>query len=108
MQKNPIKIIFLAHPLARCRRNRKKKRKKKGPKKSNAQFLGGLQNGQEVVPPFFSKKSGFSKSSKKPIFIVFPEKMGGNHFFQKGYVTKRTDLEAKKNDNFLVPFSRNV
>ena len=66
--------------------------------------MGGLENGQEVVPPFFPKKRGFSKSSKTPNFIAFPEKMGGNHFFQEGYVTKRTDLEAKKNDNFLVPF----
>ena len=36
--------------------------------------MGGLQNGQEVVPPFFSKKTGFSKFSKTPIFIAFPEK----------------------------------
>ena len=41
------------------------KRRKKRPKKSNIHFLGGLENGQEVVPPFFSKKSGFSKFSKK-------------------------------------------
>ena len=73
-----------------------KKQKKKGQKKSNTHFLRGLENGQEVVPPFFSKKSGFSKSSKNPIFIAFPAKMGGNHFFHKCYVTKRTDLEAKK------------
>ena len=45
--------------------------------------MGGLENGQEVVPPLLSKKSGFSKSSKTPIFIAFPEKMGGNHFFLK-------------------------
>ena len=41
---------------------KQKKEEKKGQKKSNTQFLGGLENGQEVVPPFFSKKSGFSKS----------------------------------------------
>ena len=68
-----------------------KEEEKKRPKKSNTQFLGGLENGQEVVPPFFSKKSGFSKSSKTPIFIVFPEKMGGRHF-KKGYVTRGTHL----------------
>ena len=61
----------------------KTEKEKKANKKSNTHFLGGLENGQEVVPPFFSKKSGFSKSSKNPIFIVFPEKMGGNHFFFK-------------------------
>ena len=82
--KNPLKIGFFEHPLARCRRNRKTRRKtKKGPKKSNTHFWGGLENGQEVVPPSFSQKSGFSKSSKKTTFIVFPEKMGGNHFFSK-------------------------
>ena len=58
--------------------------------------MGGLENGQEVVPPFLSKKSGFSKSSKTPIFIAFPEIMGGNHLFEKGYVTRRTPLEGQK------------
>ena len=93
--KNPIKIGFFEHPLARCRRNRKKK-KKKGPKKSNTHFWGGLENGQEVVPPFFSKKSGFSKFSKTPIFIVFPEKMGGNHFFSKRLCYKEDRLRGEK------------
>ena len=74
----------------------KKQKKKTRAKKSNTQFLGGLENGQEVVPPFLSKKSGFSKSSKTSIFIAFPEKWVATIFFQKGYVTKRTDLEAKK------------
>ena len=41
-----------------------KTRRKKGPKKITPIFVGGLENGQEVVPPFFSKKTGFSKSSK--------------------------------------------
>ena len=50
-------------------------------KKRNTQKMGCLENGQEVVPPFFPKKSGFSQSSKTPIFIAFPEKMGGRHFF---------------------------
>ena len=37
--------------------------------------MGGLENGQEVVPPFFPPKMGvFSKSSKTPVFIAFPEK----------------------------------
>ena len=45
--------------------------------------MGGLENGQEVVPPFFSKKWGFFKILKNPIFIAFPEKMGGRHFFLK-------------------------
>ena len=69
--------------------NKQKKEEKKEAQKSNTQFLGGLENGQEVVPPFFSKKSGFSKSSKNPIFIAFPEKMGGNHFFFKKAMLQR-------------------
>ena len=71
---------------------------RKKPKKSNTYFWGGLETGRKQFHHFF-QKSGFSKFSKTPIFI--PEKMGGNHFFQKGYVTRRTDLEGK-NDNFLV------
>ena len=94
--KNPIKIGFFAHPLARCRRNRKKEEKKKAQKKSNTQKMGGLENGQEVVPPFFPKKTGFSKSSKTPIFIAFPEKMGGNHFFSKRLCYKEDRLRGKK------------
>ena len=43
---------------------RQKKEEKKKQKNSNTQKMGGLENGQEVVPPFFPKKSGFSKSSK--------------------------------------------
>ena len=46
---------------------KQKKRRKKKQKKSYTQKMGGLQNGQEIVPPFFSKKTGFSKFSKTPI-----------------------------------------
>ena len=42
--------------------------------------MGGLENGQEVVPPFFPQKWG-QNPQKNPIFIAFPEKMGGRHFF---------------------------
>ena len=62
--KKPYKNRFFWHTLLLDAEETEKRRKKKGPKKSNTQFLGGLENGQEVVPPFFSKKSGFSKSSK--------------------------------------------
>ena len=81
--KNPIKIVFLSTLLLDAEETAKKEGKKRRPKKSNIHFLGGLENGQEVVPPFFSKKSGFSKFSKTPIFIVSPRKVGGNHFFFK-------------------------
>ena len=82
-------------------KNQKKEEKKA--KKSNTHFLGGLENRQEVVPPFFPKHRVFQNSQKKTIFIEFPEKLGGNHLYSKRLVTKRTDLEGK-NDNFLVPF----
>ena len=65
--KKPYKSRFFLGTLlldAEETEKRKKKKKGKGQKKSNTQFLGGLENGQEVVPPFLSKKSGFSKSSK--------------------------------------------
>ena len=81
--KKPYKNRFFLHTLLldaeETEKRRKKKRKAK--KKGYTQKMGGLQNGQEVVPPFFSKKTGFSKFSKTPIFIAFPEKMGGHHFF---------------------------
>ena len=63
-----------------------KTKKKKGQKKSNTQKMGGLENGQEVVPPFFFQKNGFSEILKKPIFIAFPEEWVATIFFQKGYV----------------------
>ena len=67
-------------------------------------FLGGLENGQEVVPPFFPKKRVF-KILKNPYFIVFPEKVGGGHFFQKGLCYKEETFRgAKKNDNFFGSF----
>ena len=89
-------------------KKQEKEEKKKAPKKSNTQNMGGLENGQEVVPPFFSQKTGFSKSSKTPIFIAFPEKWVATIFFEKGYVTKRTDLEAKKKITFWCLLDRNV
>ena len=54
-------------------------------------FLGGLKNKQEVVP-LFPPKRRISKSSKTPIFIVFPEKVGGGHFFQKRPMLKGGDF----------------
>ena len=56
-KKDPIKIGFFWHTLFLDAEETEKRRKKKGPKKSNTQFLGGLENGQEVVPPFFFKKA---------------------------------------------------
>ena len=61
----------------------KKGRKIKAQKKGNTLFWGGLENGDEVVPPFSSKNSGLSKFSKTPIFTAFPEKWVATIFFQK-------------------------
>ena len=82
-KKKPYKNRVFLSTLLLDAEETEKRRKKKKPKKSNTQKMGGLENGQEVVPPFFPKKSGFLKSSKTPIFIAFPEKMGGRHFFLK-------------------------
>ena len=60
--------------MLKKQKKEEKTKKKKKQKKSNTQKMGCLENGQEVVPPFFPQKSGFSKSSKTPIFIAFPEK----------------------------------
>ena len=82
---------------------------KRRKKKSNTQKMGGLQNGQEVVPPFFPQNSGFSKSSKTPIFIAFPEKMGGRHFFSKRLCYKEdTFRRAKKMITFWCLLDLNV
>ena len=75
---------------------KQKHKKEKRPQKSNTHFGGGLENGQEVVPPFFSQKRDFSKSSKTPNFIVFPQKWVAATFFKKAYVTRRTHLEVQK------------
>ena len=85
--KKPYKNRFFGHTLLLDAEETEKRRKKKT-QKSNTQFLGGLENGQEVVPPFFSKKSGFSKSSKKPIFIAFPEKWVATIFFKKAMLQR--------------------
>ena len=77
--KNPIKIGFLLSTLLLDAEETEKRRKKK--QKSNTQKMEGLENGQEVVPPFFPKKWGFSKSSKTPIFIAFPENGWSPFFF---------------------------
>ena len=77
-----------------------KQTKKKG-KKLYTHFGGGLENGQEVVPPFFSQKKGLSKSSKTPIFIVFPEKWVAVTFSEKGRSYKEETFRgAKANDHF--------
>ena len=57
--------------------------------------MGGLENGQEVVPPFFPKNGVFQKSST-PIFVAFPKNGWQPFFFEKGYVTRRTPLEGQK------------
>ena len=85
-----------------------KRRKKKAKQKVTPIWGGGLENGQEVVPPFFSEKSGFSKSSKTPIFIAFPETLSGNHFFSKRLCYKEDRLRGEKKITFWCLLGRNV
>ena len=95
--KKPYKNSFFLSTLLLDAEETEKRRKKKKQKKSNTQKMGGLENGQEVVPPFLPQKSGFLKSSKTPIFIAFPEKVGGRHFFWKRLCYKEdTFRRAKK------------
>ena len=70
--------------------------------------MGGLENGQEVVPPFKKKKRVFQNPLKPLFFRRFPKKWVATIFFQNGYVTKRTDLEAKKMITFWCMLDRNV
>ena len=81
---------------------KQKNKKKKGPKKLHP-FLGGLENGLEVVPPF-SQKRGFSKSSETLFLLCFPKKWVAVSPFKKAYVTRRTLLEGQKNGDFLGSF----
>ena len=50
------------------KKQKKEEKKRKAKKKGYTQKMGGLQNGQEVVPPFFSKKRVF-QNSLKPLFL---------------------------------------
>ena len=79
----PYKNRFFLSTLLLDAEETEKQEEKERPKISNTHFLGGLENGQEVVTPFFFPKIGFFKILKNPIFIVFPEKMGGKPFFSK-------------------------
>ena len=88
---------------------KRRKKERKAKKKGYTQKMGGLQNGQEAVPPFFPKKTVFSKFSKTPIFIAFPEKMGGHHFFSKRLCYKKDLLRGKKKViTFCCLLDRNV
>ena len=62
------------------KKQKNKKNKKQRPKKTPI-LWGGLENGQEVVPPFFPKM--FSQNPQKALFYSVSRKMGGNHFFKK-------------------------
>ena len=106
--KTPMKIGFFEHPFGRCRTNRKTRRKrKKRPKKNNTHFLGGLENGQEVVPPFFPKK-GIFQNPQKPNFIVFPEKWMAATFFWKRLCYKEDTFRGANNENLLGSFRQKI
>ena len=75
---------------------RKKQKNKKKNLKNNTHFGGGLENGQEVVPPFFFPKNVFLKMLKSPFFIAFPEKVGGGHFFKKDLGCKEGTFRGAK------------
>ena len=64
-------------------KKQKKEGKKKAQKKGNTHFLGGPWKWAASSSTIFLQKIGFFKILKNPSFIVFPEKMRGNHFFPK-------------------------
>ena len=91
--KNPIKIFFLNTLLldAKTEKHETQKRQNK-----LHLFLGGLKSRQAVVPLFPKKRRSF-KILKDPICIVFPEKVGGGHFFfQKGLCYKEDTFRGAK------------
>ena len=95
--KKPYKNSFFWHALLLDAEETEKRRKnKKKAQKKVTPIFGWPSKRAGSSSTIFLQKIGFSKSSKNPIFIAFPEKWVATIFFQKGYVTKRTDLEAKK------------
>ena len=85
-----------------------KNKKSKQTKKSNTHFLGGLENGQDVVPPFFPKNRVF-QNPQKNLFYSVSRKMGGNHFFSKRLCYKEDRFRgAKKMKTFWCLLDRNV
>ena len=64
--KKPYKNSFFLSTLLLDAEETEKRRKKN--KESNTQKMGGLENGQEVVPPFFPK-NGVFQNPQKPLFL---------------------------------------
>ena len=85
-KKNYFYRVFLHTLLLDAEESEKEE--KKGQKKSNTPKMGGLENGQEVVPPFLSKKTGFSKSSKTPFLSRFPKNGWQPFFFKKAMLER--------------------
>ena len=65
------------------KKQKKGRKKKKAQKKGYTPKMGGLQNGQEVVPLFFFQKIGFFKILKNPYFYSVSRKNGWQPFFLK-------------------------
>ena len=73
----------------------KKQKTMKKAQKIYTHFWGALERAGSSST-FFTPKKGFLKSSKSPIFIVFPEKMAGGHFFKKGLCWKEDTFRGSK------------
>ena len=92
-KKKTYKNRVFVHTLLLDAEETDKRRKKKAKKKGYTQKMGGLQNGQEVVPPFFPKKTVFSL---KPLFLWRFPKNGWQPFFFKRLCYKKDILRGKK------------
>ena len=80
----------MATPFSREGKGRKEERGQRSKNTIFTPIILGLKNGQEVVPPFFGPQNlNFSNPLKPLVFKGFPGKIGGSHFFGKGYVRKR-------------------
>ena len=59
----------------------KQEEKKEKAQKRQHPFFRGLENGQEVAPPFFAQKWVFENPQKPYFYSASRKKLGGRHFF---------------------------
>ena len=74
-EKKPYKTRYFCHRLLerkRVKRIETERERERGQK--HGLFIGGLKNGQGVVPPFWAQRFHVFKSAKTPTFKVFPGK----------------------------------
>ena len=72
--------------------------------KQEEKQLGGLENGQEVVPPFFPENGGFQNRQKPRFYSVSRKKKVATMFFEKRLCYKEDTFRGATKMNFLGCF----